>query len=111
MGWAQFWATFSQNHLVTLTMGLELLKVYLSEQWFSCCSVPCDAKRHTVRISTNLVQGSQMVYFQTQNPNLGKFWRALERKMLVYLFYDHSEYFTALWYNLWPFGIIYGPLV
>jgi hypothetical protein len=24
------------------------------------------------------IQGCQMVYFQTQNPNLGRFWRALE---------------------------------
>jgi hypothetical protein len=25
-------------------------------------------------------QGCQMVYFQTKNPDLGKFWRALELK-------------------------------
>jgi DNA-binding LacI/PurR family transcriptional regulator len=24
------------------------------------------------------VQGCQMVYFQTKNPNLGKYWRALQ---------------------------------
>jgi hypothetical protein len=29
-------------------------------------------------------QGCQMVYFQTKNTNLGKFWRALEWKRLVY---------------------------
>jgi hypothetical protein len=29
-------------------------------------------------------QGCQMVYFNTKNPNLGIFWRALEWKMLVY---------------------------
>jgi hypothetical protein len=23
----------------------------------------------------------------------------------VSIFYDHFEYFTTLWYNLWPFGI------
>jgi hypothetical protein len=23
----------------------------------------------------------------------------------VGIFYDHSEYFTAIWYNLWPCGI------
>jgi hypothetical protein len=23
----------------------------------------------------------------------------------VGIFYDHLEYFTAIWYNLWPFGI------
>jgi hypothetical protein len=31
-------------------------------------------------------QGCQMVYFQTRNHNLGKFWRVLQ------------------WYILWPFG-------
>jgi hypothetical protein len=31
-----------------------------------------------------LYQGCQMVCFQTKNYNLGKFWRALQWKMLVY---------------------------
>jgi hypothetical protein len=30
-------------------------------------------------------QGCQMVCFQTKNPNLGKFWRVLQWKKLVYL--------------------------
>jgi hypothetical protein len=54
--------------------------------------------------------------FQTKNPNLGKFWRVLEWKMLVYfmaiwnilpsfgIFYDHLEYCTIIWYILRPFG-------
>jgi hypothetical protein len=29
-------------------------------------------------------RGCRMAYFQTKNPNLGKFWRVLEWKMLVY---------------------------
>jgi hypothetical protein len=29
----------------------------------------------------------------------------------VGMFYDHLEYFTAIWYNLWTFGIICGHLV
>jgi hypothetical protein len=37
------------------------------------------------------LQGCQKVYFQTKNPNMGKFWRAL-------------IYFTAIWNILWPFG-------
>jgi peroxiredoxin family protein len=37
-----------------------------------------------------------MVYFQTKNPNLGKFFRAFEWKMLVY--------FMVIWSILWPFG-------
>jgi hypothetical protein len=51
-----------------------------------------------------------MVYFQTKNPNLGKFLRALERKMLIYFmvfwnilrtfgkFYDHLVRFVLIWY-------------
>jgi hypothetical protein len=46
---------------------------------------------------------SRVVYFQTKNPNLGKFGRVLQWKMLVY--------FIAVWSNLRPFGIIYGHLV
>jgi hypothetical protein len=44
-----------------------------------------------------------MVCFQTKNPNLGKFWRALEWKMLLY--------FMIIWNILWPFGMMYGSLV
>jgi hypothetical protein len=27
------------------------------------------------------------------------------------IFYDHLEYFMAIWLNLWPFGIVYGHLL
>jgi hypothetical protein len=37
-------------------------------------------------------QGCQMVCFQSKNPNLGKFWRVLQR------------------YILWTFGIVRGNL-
>jgi hypothetical protein len=49
------------------------------------------------------MQGRQMVSFQTKNPNLGKFWRALDWKMLIY--------FMAIWKSLWRFGIFYDHLV
>jgi hypothetical protein len=42
-------------------------------------------------------QGCQMVSFQTKNPNLGKFCRALAWK--------------KFWYSLWPFWIFYGHFV
>jgi hypothetical protein len=29
----------------------------------------------------------------------------------VGIFYDHLEYITAIWYNVWPFGIVCGHLV
>jgi hypothetical protein len=50
-----------------------------------------------------LCQGYQMVYFQTQNPSLGKFGRALQWNM--------SAYFVVIWSILWSFGIFYGELV
>jgi hypothetical protein len=51
-----------------------------------------------------------MVCFQTKNPNLGKFWRVLQWKILVYLMtiwsilrplkkcYGHLVYFAVVWY-------------
>jgi hypothetical protein len=47
-------------------------------------------------------QGCQMVYFQTKNSNLGKFWRALEWKRLVYFIFVWNI-LRPLWYILWPF--------
>jgi hypothetical protein len=51
------------------------------------------------------VQGCQMVYFQNKNKNLGKFWRVLQRKMLVHIFYITWVDFTAIWYILCRFDI------
>jgi hypothetical protein len=44
-----------------------------------------------------------MVCFQTQNPNFGKFLRALDWKMFIY--------FMAIWNISWRFGIFYDHLV
>jgi hypothetical protein len=44
-----------------------------------------------------------MVYFNTKNPSLVIFWRALEWYMLVY--------FMAIWYSLRQFGVFYSNLV
>jgi hypothetical protein len=54
---------------------------------------------------STLVRVVQMAYFQTKNPDLGKFWRVLQWKMLVY--------YTAIWFilRLHVFGIFYGYLV
>jgi hypothetical protein len=60
-----------------------------------------------------------MVSFQTQNPNLGKFWRALDWKMLIDfkaiwnilqafgMFYDHLEHFVFIWNIFSGSGNIY----
>jgi hypothetical protein len=29
----------------------------------------------------------------------------------VSIFCDYLEYFTAIWYTLWPFGVVCGHLV
>jgi hypothetical protein len=42
-----------------------------------------------------LEQGCQMAYFQTKNPNLGKFRRAFAMKD-VGIFYGHLVYFPAI---------------
>jgi hypothetical protein len=59
-----------------------------------------------------------MVCFQTKNPNLGKFWRVLLWKILLYfmtiwpilrplqIFYGHLIYFVAIWYIFPRFGIL-----
>jgi hypothetical protein len=60
-----------------------------------------------------------MVSFQTKNPNLGEFRRALDWKMSIYfmriwnilqtfgIFYDHLVNFVFIWYILSGFGIMY----
>jgi hypothetical protein len=48
-------------------------------------------------------QGCQMVCLQTKNSNLGKFWMALEWKMLAE--------FMNIWNSFRPFGILCGPIV
>jgi hypothetical protein len=65
----------------------------------------------------------QIAYFQTKTSNLGKFWKVLQYKMLVFfmanlsilwpngIFYGQMVYFMAKWYILWPNGIFYGQMV
>jgi hypothetical protein len=36
------------------------------------------------------------------------FWKMLVYFMALWIFSGHLEYFTAIWYVLWPFGIFYG---
>jgi hypothetical protein len=45
-------------------------------------------------------QGCQMAYFQTQNPNLNKFWRVLQWKMLAY-------YMSIIWCIFSRFRTLY----
>jgi hypothetical protein len=52
-----------------------------------------------------------MVSFQTNPPNLGKFWRTLDGKMLIYVYYGHLECFKHIWDSLRPFGTFCVHLV
>jgi hypothetical protein len=50
-------------------------------------------------------QCCQMFYFQAQNTNLGKFWRASDWKVFVYFkaiwnIYGHLGYSMTVWYSL-----------
>jgi hypothetical protein len=52
-----------------------------------------------------------MAYFQTKNPNLGKFlgqWKILRP---FGVFYVHLVYFMAIWYLVWCFNILFPVLV
>jgi hypothetical protein len=48
--------------------------------------------------------------FSNQKYQFGLIFKVLRMKN-VCIFYDHLECFTAIWYNLWPFGIVCGHLV
>jgi hypothetical protein len=65
------------------------------------CSAPGIKNATSFRIES---QGCQMVYFQTQNPNLGKFFRAVEWNRMVHSIPTHLEYITTIRYILWLFG-------
>jgi hypothetical protein len=51
-----------------------------------------------------------MICFETKNPNLGKFWRVLQWKMLVY-FMDTWSILRSFVIFLWTFCIVRGNLV
>jgi hypothetical protein len=53
-------------------------------------------------LNISSAKGWEMACFQTENPNLGKFCKAFDRKMLIY--------FIAIWNILATFGISYDHL-
>jgi hypothetical protein len=81
-------------------------------------SITCGIFKYYNQLVTLIMfeQGCQMVYFQTQNPNLGKFGRVLRWKMLVDFMAILSilrtfGIFMVIWYILWPIGIFIPVLV
>jgi hypothetical protein len=55
------------------------------------------------------IQGCQMVSFQTKNPNVGKFWRALDWKLLIYFMAVRNilQTFDTFYYQLVHFALIW----
>jgi hypothetical protein len=73
-----------------------------------------DVRRWSLHAPGSSEQGCQMEKSRTKNPDLGKFWRALQWYMLVYFmaicytyfvyFIGHLVYlkdFMIIWYILW----------
>jgi hypothetical protein len=58
-----------------------------------------------------------LFYFQTKfsnqksNPNLSKFWKILQCKMLIYFTAIRSILLPFGIHSLWPFGVVSGHLV
>jgi hypothetical protein len=77
-------------------------------------------KHFSVQFHRNVIQVCQMVYFQAKNPNFGKFWRALDWKMLIYFMIIRNSlctiqyfktiryiHFVFVWYIFSSFGIMH----
>jgi hypothetical protein len=99
------WNAFRGEKIKSVTTVCTIIN--LNSFFTSFVRTPSDA----LEISTSTSnQGCQMVYFQTKNPNFGKFWRALDWEML-YIFYGNLECFTDNWDVLWSFGTFCDNLV
>jgi hypothetical protein len=55
-------------------------------------------------------QGLPDDLFSNKKSQFGYIWEGLGMEN-VGVYYDHLEYFAAIWYNLWPFDIDCGHLV
>jgi hypothetical protein len=64
-------------------------------------------QKRFLKRKTSASQGCQMAYFQTKNPDLGKFWRVWQWTMLVNCT-TNLVYFVAILYILWLFVTFYG---
>jgi hypothetical protein len=92
-----------------------LLYLVLSENYLGSCS-----SVENIRASgSSRIQCCQMVYLQTNNPTLVKFWGVVQWNMLVYfmaiwaillsfgIFCGHLVYLMVTWYSFSCFGILY----
>jgi hypothetical protein len=90
-------------------LGLQCNHMYVQPSGFKMCFfnpfalVPRYTSAASGVLEPTCGQCCQMVSFQTKKNNLGKFWRALDWKMLIY--------FMAIWNILQTFEVFYDPLV
>jgi hypothetical protein len=92
--------------------GYRVVVCNLKIQWTINYTKYEDARHTKKDIFNGWVQGCQMVYFQTENPNLSKFSRALDWKLLIYfcpfgVFYWHLVNFMTIWYIVCWFGTFF----
>jgi hypothetical protein len=77
------------------------------------------AKVPNTLVTFSKTRVARWLFFQTQNPNLGKYFRALDWKMLIYFmafgnilrsfvkFHGHLEHFVLIWYIFSGFSKTY----
>jgi hypothetical protein len=97
--------SFRLSNTMFTDRGVKATAPYLCRILCKWCSAPVIRKNcHIGHVSSQLLQGCQMVYFQPQNPNSGQFWRALEWKMTTL---RQFVQFNTVWYSLWSFGMFF----
>jgi hypothetical protein len=100
----QFFSPFLCPIFAHEKTGADSIKLWNPAYRYKCFSIPLPHIRTRKKWNKHGdVQGCQMVCFQTKNPKLGKFWRVLQLKMLLY--------FMDTWSILRFYVILYGHLV
>jgi hypothetical protein len=92
--WATFWTIFFAN-----TSGHSAPDIYVTG--------------HSLRPHRTLSESNPGLpdgLFSSQKSKFGFILEGLGMGN-VDIFHDHLEYFMAIWYNLWQFGIVRGHLV
>jgi hypothetical protein len=120
MSWATLWAIFSHPHLVTLDVvtppslfnGSVVVTLFFVTQFFFKLFFPRNFLKKQQRNDncSTITAGLPDGLFSNQKSKFGSILEGI-RKKNVYRFCDHLEYFTALWYNIWPFGLVCCHLV
>jgi hypothetical protein len=98
---------------------ISLLSLFTHLSSIPCPKISSFAKRTFVLNHFLRQAGLPDGIFSNQNPNLGKFWRDFQLKVLVYfwplglihshlvyIICGHLEYFTVVWYIFPPFWYV-----